>query len=85
MTSPSDTRNRVTRTLQQGVVAVVIVAAGAALPVVQTALSGDDVSTVDWSTVAVSASTAALMAVLAYVQRAWLDPSRLPSNVPPGG
>lgn len=80
----ADARNRMTRTLQQGAAAVLIVALAAAWPVIADALHGNDVASVDWSAVAVSAATAALLAAGAYVQRTWLDPSRLPSNKPPG-
>lgn len=80
----SDARNRFARTIAQGAVATLVIALAAALPVVLDALQGGDVTTVDWGTVLISAATAALISALAYIQRQWLDPSRLPSLRPPG-
>lgn len=84
-----DARNRAFRTTLQGIAAVVAFAAGdAIIQVVQGALV-DAATTggIDWrqvaTTAAYAAGTAALMAISAYLHRARLDPSPIPSAQPP--
>lgn len=83
-----DAQNRSWRTLLQGVVAVVIVPALVAVfGVIQQAIESDGISGIDWNQVGDNAFkagiTAAVMAVLAYLHRAKLDPSAIPSAQPP--
>lgn len=82
----NDAKNRAWRTMLQGMVAVVLVpAADAAIQVLVKALtSGGEFS---WSQVLASAGiaalTAGLMAYTAYLHRAVIDPSPIPSAQPP--
>lgn len=67
----SDARTRSWRTIRQGALAAALVAAaGAAADAVQHS------GTHDWTGVGVSVGTAALMAGLAYIERAFIDPRR---------
>lgn len=72
-----DAGNRTWRTTLQGVAAVVVLAIASA---VLDWLNAGDFS---WRTLGISAVTAALTAVLAYFHRTVLDPSGLPSALPP--
>ena len=72
-----DARNRSLRTVMQGAAVVGILAAATAL------LDWLEAGEFSWRTLGVSAITAALGAVLAYLHRTVLDPSGLPSAVPP--
>lgn len=84
-----DALNRAWRTVIQGVVVTVIGAAGdAVLQVVQRALvDGARTHRMDWTevrtTAVYAAGTAAAMALAAYIHRAKLDPSAIPSAPPP--
>ena len=73
----ADTLNRVWRTCLQGIAAAALIGAVTAI---HDALTD---GRTDYRTIAIAALTAAVMAGLAAVQRYWLDPSRLPSAVPP--
>lgn len=85
----TDALNRAWRTVLQGLVVTVAATAGdAAIQVVQTALV-DAVGGAgfDWREVATTAvyaaGTAAAMALAAYVHRYRVDPSGIPSALPP--
>lgn len=84
-----DALNRTWRTLLQGAaVTIVIPAADAAWQVIQrAALDRMAGQPFDWGQVGNSAAgaavTAALMAVAAWLHRAKVDPSRIPSAEPP--
>lgn len=85
----ADALNRAWRTVLQGLVVTAAAAAGdAAVQVVQKALT-DVVAGhgFDWrevaTTAAYAAGTAALMALAAYVHRYRVDPSSIPSALPP--
>ena len=80
MTTPTtthDAANRTWRTVLQGAATVALIAAGTAL------LEWLEAGEFSWRTLGVSAGTAALMAVLAFLHRTVLDPSGLPSALPP--
>lgn len=80
MTTPTtthDAANRTWRTVLQGAVVVGTIAAATAL------LEWLEAGDFSWRTLGVSAGTAALMAVLAFLHRTVLDPSGLPSALPP--
>ena len=72
-----DARNRTWRVTLQGAAAVALIAAATAL------LEWLQAGEFSLRTLGISAGTAALMAVLAYLHRTVLDPSGLPSAVPP--
>ena len=78
-----DALNRSWRTILQGIAASALGAAG---DVLIQALSSKGLH--DWRevvhTALYAAGTAAVMAVLAYLHRAKLDPSSIPSAQPPG-
>ena len=74
-----DAKNRSWRTFVQALLVYVGVAV---VPIVQTATK-DGVDRVDWRVLALAVATAALQAVLAFVWRRFLDPSRFPSAEPP--
>jgi hypothetical protein len=81
-----DALNRAWRTVLQGIVASALTAAGdVVLQAVQK--SWFDHSPLDWKqvgqTALYTAGTTALMALLAYLHRAKLDPSAIPSAQPP--
>jgi hypothetical protein len=85
----TDALNRAWRTVLQGLVVTAAAAAGdAAVQVVQKALA-DAVAGhgFDWrelaTTAVYAAGTAALMAVAAFVHRYKIDPSPVPSALPP--
>ncbi len=84
-----DARNRAWRTILQAVAATLLIPAGdAALQVVQRALLDSMAGKpFDWRQVGVSAlfafGTGMVMAVLAWLHRAKLDPSPVPSALPP--
>ena len=82
----NDAKNRAWRTVLQGLVAVVVVPAlDAGLQVLVKALTAG--GTFDWGQVLASAGvaalTAGLMAYSAYLHRAVVDPSPIPSAQPP--
>lgn len=72
-----DAANRLWRTALQGLVAAALVGGGTA------AYDALHTGRTDYRNIAFSAATAALMAVLAYAHRRWLDPSSTPSAAPP--
>lgn len=81
-----DALNRAWRTVLQGIVATALGAAGdVVLQAVQK--SWFDHVPLDWGqvgqTAIYTAGTTALMAILAYLHRAKLDPSSIPSAQPP--
>lgn len=81
-----DALNRAWRTVLQGIAATALGAAGdVVLQAVQK--SWFDHAHLDWKqvghTAAYTAGTSALMAILAYLHRAKLDPSAIPSAQPP--
>ena len=84
-----DALNRAWRTVLQGLVAVVLFPAlDAGVQVVRAAVEGTlSGRTVDWGDVRtralMAAGTAALMAITAYVHRAKVDASAIPSALPP--
>lgn len=84
-----DALNRAWRTVLQGlVVAVLFPALDAGVQVVRAAAQGAlDGQSVDWGDVRtralMAAATGALMAIAAYVHRAKVDPSSIPSALPP--
>jgi hypothetical protein len=77
-----DALNRAWRTVLQGIVTAALAAGGDA---VLQAIQGGNF---DWHQVvklaAGAAGTAAVMAILAYLHRTQLDPSVIPSALPPG-
>ena len=73
----ADAANRSQRTLIQGGIVVALMALATA---VLDWLNAGDFS---WRTLGISAVTAVLTAVIAYVHRTVLDPSRIPSALPP--
>lgn len=85
----ADARNRAWRTILQGIAATVGFAALDAVVQVYQGAATDALhgKAMDWTHVAGTAKyaavTAALMAVAAYLHRRKLDPSRIPSAVPP--
>lgn len=85
----ADARNRVVRTILQGVAATIVVPAlDAGLQVVNDAVGGAITGHgFDWRQVGMSALLAAVttatMAIAAYLHRVKLDPSGLPSAAPP--
>lgn len=68
--SKADARTRTFRTLRQGALAAALVAAASA------GADWLEAGTWDWGRLGVSAGTAAVMAGLAYIERAWIDPRR---------
>lgn len=81
-----DALNRSWRTVLQGIVATALGAAGdVVLQAVQKSMF--EHTSLDWAQVGHTAlytgGTAALMAILAYLHRAKLDPSSIPSGRPP--
>lgn len=84
-----DALNRAWRTVIQGLIVTVLGAAGdAVIQVMQRALvEGTKTHHMDWTevrtTAAYAAGTAAAMALAAYIHRAKVDPSALPSAPPP--
>lgn len=84
-----DALNRSWRTVLQGIAVVVVFPAlDAAVQVVQNRIIEHVAGApVDWSevksTALKAAITAALMAIAAYLHRAKLDPSPIPSAIPP--
>ena len=81
-----DALNRAWRTVLQGIVATALGAAGdVVLQAVQKSFF--EHVPLNWHevarTAAYTAGTSALMAILAYLHRAKLDPSRIPSAQPP--
>lgn len=84
-----DARNRAWRTILQAFVATMLLPAGdAALQVVQRSLVDSAAGKpFDWRQVAMtaaySAGTGVVMAWLAYLHRAKVDPSAIPSALPP--
>lgn len=72
-----DAGNRSWRTILQGAAAVAILAAVTAL------LDWLQAGEFSWRTLGISATTAVLTAVLAYLHRTVLDPSGVPSALPP--
>lgn len=78
----ADARNRALRTFLQGVgYAVLAAAVMVLLPVFTSAKSWADFN---WSVIAFALAQAVGMAVLSYVMRKVLDPSRIPTPTPPG-
>jgi hypothetical protein len=80
-----DALNRAWRTVLQGIATAALGAAGdSVLQAIQLAQHG---GRFEWravaGTAAGAASTAAVMAVLAYIHRAKIDPSAIPSAQPP--
>lgn len=73
----ADAANRTWRTTLQGAVVVAILAVATAL------LDWLEAGDFSWRTLGIAALTAALTAVLAYLHRTVLDPSGLPSALPP--
>lgn len=83
-----DALNRAWRTILQGLLAVVVLpAATAGLDFVRQAILDGNIRGVDWPTTLDRAITvgvaAAIMSLLAYLHRAKLDPTRIPSAQPP--
>jgi hypothetical protein len=84
-----DALNRAWRTVLQGLAVTVLGAAGdAAIQAVHAGLQqAAGGQSVDWTqvrtTALYAAGTAALMAIAAYIHRAKLDPSPIPSAQPP--
>lgn len=84
-----DALNRAWRTVLQGLVVVVLFPAlDAGIQVARAAVEGKlSGQTVDWTDVRTralsAAAVAALMAITAYVHRAKVDPSSIPSAQPP--
>lgn len=84
-----DALNRAWRTVLQGLVVTAAAAAGdAAVQVVQNAVAEAAAGRgFDWrevaATAAYAAGTAALMAIAAYIHRYKVDPSGVPSALPP--
>jgi hypothetical protein len=81
-----DALNRAWRTVLQGIVATALGAAGdVVLQAVQKSMF--DHAPLDWRqvghTAAYTAGTSALMAILAYLHRAKIDPTSIPSAQPP--
>lgn len=72
-----DAANRSLRTILQGAAVVAVIAAATAL------LDWLEAGEFSWRTLGISALTAVLTAVLAYLHRTVLDPSGLPSATPP--
>ena len=79
----ADARNRTLRTLGQGLAVTVLSVIVNLLYEAITAAG--DVTLVDWSDVSRTSATAVAMALIAFVQRAWLDSTWLPTAVPPEG
>lgn len=74
-----DAKNRSVRTFVQ---ALVIYIGIAVVPIVQTATK-DGVDKVQWIVLGYAVLTAALQALLSFLWRRFLDPSRVPSIEPP--
>lgn len=74
----SDAFNRFARTVLQS---IAVAALTAAVTVAHDALSA---GRTDYSNIAKIAGGAALVAVVAYIHRRWVDPSRIPSLKPWG-
>lgn len=77
----ADATNRALRTFLQGLAYVILFAVG--LVLYNAFSTATDWSDFDWSALAFSALQAAVMAGFAYLMRAKLDPSSVPTPLPP--
>jgi uncharacterized integral membrane protein len=73
----NDAANRSWRTILQGALVVILLAIATAV------LEVIGAGAFSWKTLGISALTAALTAAVAYFHRTLLDPSGLPSAIPP--
>lgn len=76
-----DASNRGVRTFLQGL--GIDIAVGVALVISTYLIGANSWGDMEWAILSFSLAKSAVQAVAAYVMRLWLDPSRIPTPLPP--
>jgi hypothetical protein len=77
----TDASNRALRSLLQGL--AIDVAVGVALALTAYFATRNNWGDMEWALLGFSVAKSAVQAVCAYIMRRWLDPSRIPTPLPP--